>query len=160
MAELAAEIAQATPGGDLHLLVVLRGAFVFAADLARRLAEQGLDPSVDFCRVISYRDRAEPGAPEIQGLHPDSLAGRDVLIVEDIIDTGGSLRALQEAIPSDGPRSLRSVALLHKPARRRHPRIAPDFTGFVIPDRFVVGYGLDFRERHRHLPYIGVLEGM
>ncbi len=157
--ELAADIASAIPGPDLHLLVVLRGAFVFAADLARQLSEQGLEPTVDFCRIISYRDRTEPGEPEIQGLHLDSLAGRDVLIVEDITDTGGALRALLGAIPPELPRSLRSVALLHKPARRRH-RVAPDLVGFIIPDRFVVGYGLDFQERRRHLPYVGLLEGI
>ncbi len=157
VAELAREIAATIPGPDLHLLVVLRGAFIFAADLARALSRAGFEPTFDFCRVISYREGIEPGPPEVQGLRIEGLVGRDVLIVEDILDTGGSLRALTAAIPPDAPRSLRTVALLEKPSRRRDP-VEADFVGFVIPDRFVVGYGLDFAEGSRHLPYVGVIE--
>ncbi len=155
--ELAADVVAAA-GTDLHLLVVLRGAFVFAADLARRLSDEGAEVTIDFCRVVSYRDGTEAGPVELEGLRVESLAGKDVLIVEDIMDTGGAARALLEAIPPDLPRSLRTAALLDKPARRRHD-LTPDFVGFVIPDCFVVGYGLDFAGRHRHLPYVGRLDG-
>ncbi len=145
-------------GRALHLLVVLRGAFVFAADLARRLGALGVELTLDFCRVSTYGDDTEPGVPAVELPDAAALAGREVLIVEDILDTGFTLAALRRAIAQQAtPRSLGSVALLSKPARRRI-RIEADFTGFVVPDRFLVGYGLDHAGRYRQLPYIGVLE--
>ena len=148
--------AAAGEGEPLHLLVVLRGGFLLAADLARALARRGMEVTVDFCRIISYRDGTEPGDPEVRLDDPESLRGKHVLIVEDIVDTGVALDALTRAVRPHRPRTLRCVALLSKPARRRLP-IEADFTGFVIPDRFVVGYGLDMAGRYRHLPYVAAI---
>lgn len=156
VAQLAEEIAAAHRHRKLHLLVVLRGAFVFASDLARRLDGLGVEVTVDFCRVASYGDGTEPGVPAVELYHPETLTDRDVMIVEDIVDTGIALDALDRAIAPAAPRSLCSVALLSKPARRRLP-VEADFVGFVVPDRFLVGYGLDYAGRYRQLPFIGVL---
>ena len=153
---LAEEIAAAHAGRNLHLLVVLRGAFVFAADLARELHSRGMEVTVDFCRVASYGDGTEPGTPAVELYHPETFTDRDVMIVEDIVDTGIALEALIRAVKSAAPRSLCSVALLSKPSRRR-VAVQADFTGFIVPDEFVVGYGLDYAGRYRHLPYVGAL---
>ena len=153
---LAEEIAAANAGRNLHLLVVLRGAFVFAADLVRELHARGIEVTVDFCRVASYGDGTEPGVPAVELYHPETLTDRDVLIVEDIVDTGIALEALMRALKSAGPRSVASAALLSKPSRRR-VAVQADFIGFVVPDQFLVGYGLDYAGRYRHLPYVGVL---
>ena len=153
---LAQEIAEASPGRSLHLLVVLRGAFVFAADLARELDRCGVEVTFDFCKVSSYGDGTEPGVPVVSLPDPEALRGREVMIVEDIVDTGLALDALLRAIGPWEPQSLRCAALLSKPARRRLP-VEPDHLGFVVPDRFLVGYGLDHAGRHRQLPYIGIL---
>lgn len=155
--QLAEEIAAARAGQRLHLLVVLRGAFVFAADLARRLDEQGVELTVDFCRVASYGDGTEPGVPAVELYHPETLTDREVFIVEDIVDTGLALEALMRAVRRAAPRSMSSVAFLSKPERRRVP-VEPDYTGFIIPDHFAVGYGLDYAGRHRHLPFVGILQ--
>ena len=153
---LAEEIAAANPGRNLHLLVVLRGAFVFAADLVRALHGRGIEVTVDFCRVASYGDGTEPGVPAVELYHPETLTDRDVLIVEDIVDTGTALEALLRAVDAAGPRTVACAALLSKPSRRR-VAIEADFTGFIVPDRFLVGYGLDYAGRYRHLPYVGAL---
>lgn len=153
---LADEIAAAHADRNLHLLVVLRGAFVFAADLARELHSRGMELTVDFCRVASYGDGTEPGVPAVELYHPETLTDRDVLIVEDIVDTGIALEALLRAVKSAAPRSLCTAALLSKPSRRR-VAIQADFTGFIVPDKFLVGYGLDYAGRYRHLPYVGSL---
>lgn len=153
---LAEEIAAAHAGRNLHLLVVLRGAFVFAADLVRELHARGTEVTVDFCRVASYGDGTEPGTPAVELYHPETLTDRDVMIVEDIVDTGIALEALLGAVKSAAPRSVCTAALLSKPSRRR-VAIQADFTGFIVPDRFLVGYGLDYAGRYRHLPYVGAL---
>lgn len=153
---LAEEIAAANAGRNLHLLVVLRGAFVFAADLVRELHARGIEVTVDFCRVATYGDGTEPGVPAVELYHPETLTDRDVLIVEDIVDTGVALEALLEAVNSAAPRSVACAALLSKPSRRR-VTVQADFTGFIVPDRFLVGYGLDYAGRYRHLPYVGSL---
>ena len=153
---LAEEIAGAGADRKLHLLVVLRGAFVFAADLVRELHRLGLEVTVDFCRVASYGDGTEPGVPAVELYHPETLTDRDVLIVEDIVDTGIALEALMRAVKSAGPRSVACASLLSKPSRRRVP-VQADFTGFIVPDKFLVGYGLDYAGRYRHLPYVGAL---
>ena len=153
---LAQEIAEGNAGRNLHLLVVLRGAFVFAADLVRELHNRGIEVTVDFCRVASYGDGTEPGTPAVELYHPETLTDRDVLIVEDIVDTGTALEALLQAVNSAGPRSVACAALLSKPSRRR-VAIQADFTGFIVPDKFLVGYGLDYAGRYRHLPYVGSL---
>ena len=141
--------------GDLHLIAVLKGAFVFLADLARAL---GGPVSLDFLAVSSYADGATaPGQVRLLKDLDSPLEDRDVLIVEDIIDTGFTLTYLRGLLGVRRPRSLRTAALLNKPSRRRVP-VPIDYIGFDIEDRFVVGYGLDWGERYRELPYIGVVD--
>jgi hypoxanthine phosphoribosyltransferase len=141
--------------GDLHLVAVLKGAFVFLADLARALGEP---MSLDFLAVSSYADgTTTPGQVRLLKDLDAPLEGRDVLIVEDIVDTGLTLTYLRGLLGVRRPRSLRTATLLNKPSRRR-VEVPVDYIGFDIDDRFVVGYGLDWRERYRELPYIGVIE--
>jgi hypoxanthine phosphoribosyltransferase len=142
-------------GAPIHLVAVLKGAFVFLADLMR--AMEG-PVSCDFIAVSSYgAGLSTSGEVRLTMDLEAPLQGRDVLIVEDIVDTGLTLSYLREVLSARGPRSLRSVCLLSKPARRRVP-VAVDYTGFQIEDRFVVGYGLDYDELYRNLPYIAVLD--
>ncbi|MGE4220260.1 MAG: hypoxanthine phosphoribosyltransferase [Alphaproteobacteria bacterium] len=153
---LAAEILAAMPP-DLMLLTVLKGSFVFAADLARALYRRGGRPQIGFVRLQSYgRGTETSGEVRLIGEPPTDLAGRHVLVVEDIVDTGLSLDFALRLLAAQGPAVVRSCALLHKPSRRRVPR-DPDFVGFPVPDLFVVGYGLDYAEDYRYLPYIGVI---
>jgi hypoxanthine phosphoribosyltransferase len=137
----------------LHLVGVLRGSFIFLADLSRALTIPG---SVDFLAVASYGTTVAPKGPVrlITDLRTD-IAGKHVLIVEDIVDTGDTLAYLMALLALRGPASLKCCALLSKPASRK-AEVRIDYLGFEIPDVWVVGYGLDDRERHRALPYIGV----
>ena len=140
---------------ELHLVSVLKGGVVFLADLMRLLPRPA---TVDFVRLASYGAGTLPAAtPRLVKDLDDDIAGRDVLIVEDIVDTGRTLALLIDTVRARGPRSLRTVTLLDKPSRRR-VEVDIEHVGFTIPDRFVVGYGLDYAERYRHLPYIGVLD--
>ncbi|HXE80186.1 MAG TPA: hypoxanthine phosphoribosyltransferase [Vicinamibacterales bacterium] len=154
--ELAAEITR-DYGRDanLHLVCVLKGAFVFMSDLVRALE---LPVTLDFMAVASYGARTTSSG-EVRVLMDldTALEGRDVLIVEDIVDSGLTLNYLQEIIRARGPRSVRTVCLLNKPARRT-VGVRVEYIGFDIDDHFVVGYGLDFDERYRNLPDIAVLE--
>ena len=154
--ELGAEICAGYPEGrELHLVSVLKGGVVFVADLMRVITRP---VTVDFVRLASYGSATRPaGPPRLTKDLDDDVAGRDVLIVEDIVDTGRTLARLIDIVRARRPRSVRTVALLDKPSRRR---VAVDIehVGFTIPDRFVVGYGLDYGERYRSLPYIGVLD--
>ena len=154
--QLGAEIcAGYADGCELHLVSVLKGGVVFLADLMRTLARPA---TVDFVRLASYGSgRLPAGPPRLVKDLDDEVAGRDVLIVEDIVDTGRTLASLIDTVRVRGPRSLRTVTLLDKPSRRR-VEVGIEHVGFTIPDRFVVGYGLDYAERFRHLPYIGVLD--
>jgi len=155
VAELASAIRR-DAGHDttLHFVGVLTGAFVFMADLMRAA---GSPATCDFVRMSSYGSGTEsrgvtlPAGP----LHP--MQGRDVVIVEEIIDSGRSLATLQALVREFRPASVRTVALLDKPSRRVVPAVV-DYVGFTIEDRFVVGYGLDFDERYRELPHVAVLE--
>jgi hypoxanthine phosphoribosyltransferase len=138
---------------NLHLIGVLRGGFIFLADLSRALT---IPRSVDFLAMASYETGAAPkgAARLITDLRTD-IRGRHVLVVEDIVDTGDTLDCLMSLLASRGPASLKCCALLSKPAcRKAEARI--DYLGFEIPDVWVVGYGLDDRERYRALPYIGI----
>ncbi len=138
-------------GRDLHLVGVLHGAFVFMADLVREI---GRPLTCDFLRVSSYgAGTVSRGRPRFSLDLDRPIRGRDVLLVEDIVDTGLTAAALRRR----GPSSIRLCALLHKPARSRTP-VAIDYLGFTIPDRFVVGYGMDHDARYRNLPYVGVLD--
>ena len=138
---------------NLHLVGVLRGSFIFLADLARALT---IPRSVDFLAMASYETTAAPKGPVrlITDLRTD-IAGKHVLVVEDIVDTGDTLDCLMRLLALRGPASLKCCALLSKPAcRKTEARI--DYLGFEIPDVWVVGYGLDDKERYRTLPYIGI----
>jgi hypoxanthine phosphoribosyltransferase len=138
---------------NLHLVGVLRGSFIFLADLSRALT---IPRSVDFLAVASYETAVAPKGPVrlITDLLTD-ITGKHVLVVEDIVDTGDTLDYLMSLLALRAPASLKCCALLSKPAfRKKEVRI--DYLGFEIPDVWVVGYGLDDRERHRALPYIGV----
>lgn len=155
VAEMGAEIACDYRGGDLLLVGVLRGSFVFMADLARHI---DLPLAVDFLGVESYGDATETsGVARITSDLGRPVAGKDVLVVEDIVDTGLTLSYLLELLRDRGPRSVRVAALLHKPARARL-RVAIDYLGFTIEDVFVVGYGLDHAQLYRNLPYVGVVQ--
>lgn len=151
---LGKEIAEAYEGEALTLVVILKGSFVFAADLARAI---DLPLAVDFIGVSSYGDSTRSsGVVRITQDLSRPVEGRHVLVVEDIIDTGLTMAYLLENLASRHPRSVKVCSLLEKPARAVH-KVDIDFLGFTIPDAFVVGYGLDFAERYRNLPYIGVL---
>jgi hypoxanthine phosphoribosyltransferase len=137
------------------LVVVLKGSFVFAADLARAI---DLEMRIEFLGVRSYGEGTESsGVVQITQDLSKPIAGEDVLIVEDIVDTGLTLSHLMDLLRTRGPRSVKVCALLHKPTRARVD-VPIDYLGFTIEDAFVVGYGLDFAERHRNLPSICVLE--
>jgi hypoxanthine phosphoribosyltransferase len=152
---LAAEISRDHPGG-VHLVCVLKGAFIFLADLARALE---CEVSVDFIAVSSYGPGTRSSG-QVQLLKDLStpIEGRDVVIVEDIVDTGLTLTYLQNILHARAPRSLRTACLLSKPSRRQ-VEVSVDYIGFTIEDHFVVGYGLDHQDRHRQLPFIGVISG-
>ena len=138
--ELAREIRRDVPG-DVHLIAVLKGAFVFLSDLVRRMDER---VSLDFMAVSSYA-KGTTSSGEVRLLKDldTSLDGRDVVIVEDIVDTGLTLAYLQEILRARNPRSLRTACLLSKPSRRQ-TAVQVEYIGFTIDDRFVVGYGLDY----------------
>jgi hypoxanthine phosphoribosyltransferase len=154
---LAAEIDATYPAIEqpLVLICVLKGSLFFTADLSRALRTPVL---VDFIAVRSYAGDASNGSVELLKDIGMPLAGRDVLVVEDILDTGLTTAFLLDHIARHRPRSLRLVALLDKRAHRR-AEVHCDFTGFAIPDRFVVGYGLDLDERWRNLPDVRTLDG-
>ena len=154
--ELGAAIAAAYVECPLTLVGVLRGATLFLADLARAI---DLPLVIDFVTMASYgRGTESSGTVRVVQPAMTDLRGRDVLIVEDIVDTGLTLAALIEYLRGFQPRSIAVCTLLSKPARRR-VTAALDFVGFEIADHFVVGYGLDYAERYRNLPYIGYLSG-
>jgi hypoxanthine phosphoribosyltransferase len=154
--ELAADLSRDySHAQQLHLVCVLKGAFVFLADLVRAVDKP---TTIDFLAVSSYaKGTTSTGEVRLLKDLDAALDGRDVLIVEDIVDTGLTLQYLQEILRARGPRSLRTACLLNKPSRRK-VEVPVDYIGFTIEDRFVVGYGLDFEGRYRGLPYIGVLD--
>lgn len=156
--ELAAEIRRDFgPDRSVHFIAVLKGAFVFLADLVRAMDGP---TSLDFIAVSSYGSgTSTSGEVRVMKDLDRSVEGRDVVIVEDIVDTGLTLSYLQEILQARNPKSLRTACLLSKPSRRKIG-VKVEYVGFTIEDRFVVGYGLDFDERYRNLPYIGVLEGV
>ncbi len=149
--ELGRQITAAFEGRAPHLIAVLKGATIFHADLVRAI---GMGVSFDFMAVGSYGSGIKSsGEVRILKDLDESPEGKDVLLVEDILDTGLTLHYLLENLQSRNPRSIRVVTLLSKPARRQ-VNVHADFIGFEIPDKFVVGYGLDFDQRYRNLPYI------
>lgn len=153
--ELGAQITRDYRDQELVLVAVLAGSFVFVADLARAVS---LPLTVDFLGVRSYADGStSSGVVQITHDLARSVEDKHVLVVEDIVDTGLTIRFLLDMLATRAPRSLRLAALLHKPSRTRAP-VTIDYLGFTVPDVFVVGYGLDFAQRHRNLPYLGVLD--
>lgn len=151
---LGREIDAAIPPGALHVVGVLRGAFVFMADLVRAVPRE---VRCDFLAVRSYGSATESsGIVEITHDLGLPIAGQHVLLVEDIVDTGLTLRHLLDLLATRHPASVRVCALLNKPSRRR-VEVPVHFVGFEVPDRFVVGFGLDHDQRYRNLPYIGVI---
>ena len=140
---------------DVTVVALLKGAFVFAADLVRALDRHGIHPKVEFLQVGSYGlGTQSTGRVKVIGAMPESVAGCDVLLVDDIQDTARTLAWTRDLLLGKGARSVRSCALLDKPSRRQVPFEA-DHIGFSIEDWFVVGYGIDWAERYRHLPWIG-----
>ncbi|MDF3071472.1 MAG: hpt [Polyangiaceae bacterium] len=155
VAALGAQITADYAGQSLVLLCVLKGSFVFAADLARAI---DLPLRIEFLGVRSYGDDTRSsGVVQITQDLTRPIAGDHVLIVEDIVDTGLTLSYLREQLLARGPASARVCAFLHKPARSVKP-VDIDYLGFTVEDVFVIGYGLDYAERYRNLPYVGVLQ--
>jgi hypoxanthine phosphoribosyltransferase len=154
---LAEQVSRDYEGKDLVTVGVLKGAFVFTADLVRRLT---VPCRSDFLALGSYGSRSvSSGEVELLLDLRIPLRGRDVLVVEDIVDTGLSLQYALERVRREEPGSLKVCALLDKPSRRK-VEVPVDYVGFTVPDRFLVGYGLDWNERFRHLPYVGYVEGL
>jgi len=156
VAELGREIDRQLPGGELAVVGILRGAFVFMSDLVRAIPREVV--MCDFLGVRSYGDATvSSGVVEITSDLALPIEGRHVLLVEDIVDTGLTLRYLVDLLAARGPASLHVCALLDK-ASGRKTAVSVDFVGFAAPDRFVVGYGLDAAQRYRNLPYIAELD--
>jgi hypoxanthine phosphoribosyltransferase len=153
VAELALELRRDFPD-DLHVIAVLKGAFVFLSDLIRHVPGH---VSLDFMAVSSYaKGTTTSGEVRLLKDLDTALDGRNVVIVEDIVDTGLTLNYLQDILRSRNPKSLRTACLLSKPSRRKVD-VKVEYIGFTIEDRFVVGYGLDYAEEYRNLPHIAVL---
>src|SRR5205085_9540227 len=153
VAEMALEIRRDFPD-DLHVIAVLKGAFIFLSDLIRHMPGQ---VSLDFMAVSSYaKGTTTSGEVRLQKDLDTTLDGRNVVIVEDIVDTGLTLTYLQEILRARNPRTLRTACLLSKPTRRQVD-VRVEYIGFTIEDRFVVGYGLDYAEQYRNLPHIAVM---
>ena len=151
--EMAEEIHRDHPAG-VHLIAVLKGAFVFLSDLARAMPGQC---SVDFMAMSSYgKGTSSTGQVQVLKDLGSDIEGRDVIIVEDIVDTGLTLMYLQQILRARSPRTLRTACLLSKPSRRKID-VPVEYIGFTIEDKFVVGYGLDYAEQYRNLPHIAVI---
>lgn len=152
--EMAAQIRAEFPD-NVHIIAVLKGAFMFMSDLVRHMEGS---VSMDFMAVSSYA-KGTTSSGEVRLLKDldTSLDGKDVLIVEDIVDTGLTLTYLQDILRARNPRMLRTACLLSKPSRRQVD-VTVEYVGFTIEDHFVVGYGLDYEEQYRNLPYIGRIE--
>ena len=154
VAELGAQITRDYQGKDLMVICILKGAVVFFVDLIREIQ---LPMSMDFMAISSYGNSTKSsGVVRILKDLDKPVEGKDILIVEDIVDSGMTLSFLRDNLSSRGAASLRIATLLDKPDRRR-VSLSVDYCGFVIPDAFVVGYGLDYAEKYRNLPEIGIL---
>lgn len=155
IAELAKQISEDYAGKEVHLICVLKGSVFFMCELAKRIT---VPVTMDFMSVSSYgNDTKSSGVVKIVKDLDEPLEGKDVLIIEDIIDSGRTLSYLIEILRKRGPRSMRLCTLLDKPDRRV-AQVDVDYTGFNIPDEFVVGYGLDYAQKYRNLPFIGIVE--
>ncbi len=156
IAEVAAMINRDYAGKEVHLICILKGGVFFTCELAKRLM---VPVSMDFMSVSSYGSGTESsGVVRIVKDLDESIAGKNVLIVEDIIDSGRTLAYLIEILKQRNPESIHLCTLLDKPERRVKKQVKVDYTCFEIPDEFVVGFGLDYDQKYRNLPYIGVVE--
>ena len=153
---LAAEIERDYPASDeIHLVAVLKGGFMFMADLVRAMSDR---VTMDFMAVSSYaKGTTSSGQVRVLKDLDSNLEGRHVIVVEDIVDTGLTLHYLQDLLKARAPKSMKTACLLSKPSRRK-VEVQVDYIGFTIEDHFVVGYGLDYAEKYRNLPYIAILE--
>jgi hypoxanthine phosphoribosyltransferase len=154
VAALARRISRDYAGRELRLVTVLKGGIFFVADLARRLE---VPTTLDFLAIAGYGTESPIGAVRLTKDLDESITHRDVLIVEDVIDTGLTLGYIHADLQRRGPSSLRVCILFDRP-HRRLVDLPIDYTGFELPDRFVVGYGLDWRQRYRHLPFVAALK--
>ena len=153
--ELGGKITADYKNSNLMLVTVLKGAVVFLADLMRQI---DVPAEIDFMVVSSYGSGVKSsGVVKIVKDLDVPLAGKDILIVEDILDSGLTLSYIKELLESRGPRSIRIATLLDKPSRRKVD-LQADYIGFSVPDEFVIGYGLDYDEKYRNLPYLGILK--
>jgi len=155
-AEIGEAITKKFKGESVYFIVILKGSIFFATDLAKRVE---LPMIMDFMTVSSYGSgTSSSGNINIKKDVEHDIAGENVIVVEDIIDSGRTLSKLIPLLQSRNPKTLTVCTLLDKPDRREVENVNVDYTGFVIPDKFVVGYGLDFDQRYRNLPYIGFVE--
>lgn len=156
VAELGAQISRDYAGKNLVLVSILKGSVVFMADLMRAVS---IPCNIDFMVVSSYggSNTITSGLVKIIKDLDGDLSGKDVLIVEDILDTGMTLHYLKQLLQDRNPNSIRIATLLDKPERRR-AAVRADYVGYQVPDEFVVGYGLDYDEKYRNLPYVGILK--
>ena len=156
ISEIAEQISRDYEGKSIHLICILKGGVFFTCELAKRLT---VPVSLDFMSVSSYGDDTKSsGVVRIVKDLDESLKGKDVMIVEDIIDSGRTLAYLIEVLKQRNPADIRLCTLLDKPERRVKKQVKVDYTCFRIPDEFVVGYGLDYAQKYRNLPFIGVVE--
>ncbi len=157
VAAIAGEVAAAFPG-EFLMVCVLKGVFVFAADLIRALHDHGVHPKITFVTLASYGGATESsGAVRMQGEFAANVAGQRVLIVDDILDTGRTLAYAKQMLSERGAEEVRLCVLVDKPVRRE-VALEPEFVGFTIGDHFIVGYGIDFAEEFRDLPYLAKLD--
>ena len=155
IAEMGKRISEDYAGKSVHLICILKGSVFFTCELAKRIT---VPVSMDFMSVSSYGDGTKSsGVVRIAKDLDETLEGKDVIVIEDIIDSGRTLSYLMEILSKRNPASLRLCTLLDKPDRRV-TRVKVDYVGFEIPEEFVVGYGLDYAQKYRNLPYIGVVE--
>lgn len=153
--EMGEQISKEYAGKQVHLIGVLKGSVFFICELAKRIT---VPVTMDFMSVSSYgNEKSTSGVVKIMKDLDENIEGKDVILVEDIIDSGRTLSYLMPVLERRNPKSLKLCTLLDKPDRRTH-EVAVEYTGFDIPDKFVVGYGLDFAQKYRNLPYIGVVE--
>lgn len=156
ISEVAAQINKDYEGKEVHLICILKGGVFFTCELAKRLT---ISVSLDFMSVSSYgSDTKSSGVVKIIKDLDEPLEGKNVIIVEDIIDSGRTLAYLIEVLKQRNPKNIELCTLLDKPERRVKKQVQVKYTCFTIPDEFVVGYGLDYDQKYRNLPYIGVVE--
>lgn len=156
VAEIGAEITERFKGESVYLVCILKGSIFFTTELAKRI---DLPMNIDFMTVSSYgASTVSSGVINVKQDLSGSIEGENVIIVEDIIDSGNTLSRLIQLFKSRNPKTLTLCTLLDKPERRVVKDITVDYTGFVVPDKFIVGYGLDWDQKYRNLPYIGFVE--